>query len=76
MAARKRARKVALTRTESRYCKTKLITAVFKSMERFPKIAWVGGVSGIPIGRNAEPYLGLTFFFRNVLEIKKIIKKT
>ncbi len=41
------------------YC----ITAVFKSMEHFPKIAWVGGVSGTPIGRNAEPYLSLTFFF-------------
>ncbi len=47
------------------------ITAVFKPMERFPKIAWVGGVSGTPIGRNAESYLSLTFFFRNVLEIKK-----
>ncbi len=52
------------------------LTAVFKSMERFPKIAWVGGVSGTPIGRNAEPYLSLSFFFRNFLEIKKRIKKT
>jgi len=44
-------------------------------MERFPKIAWVGGVSGTPIGRNAEPYSSLTFFSRNILEIKKMIKK-
>jgi len=52
------------------------LTAVFKSMERFPKMAWVGGVSGTPIGRNAGPYSSLTFFFRNILEIKKMIKKT
>jgi len=36
----------------------------------------VGGVSGTPIGRNAEPCLSLTFFFRKFLEIKKMIKKT